>query len=68
MRYVPPDEEDLETEIEYDLDQEDATWLMRQRGRVTRAQRAQLTDNAVEELLDRHAPAGSKRRLLQCSS
>ena len=50
---MPPDDEDLETEIEYDLDQEDATWLMRQRGRVTRGQRAMLTDDAVEELLDR---------------
>lgn len=55
VRYVPPDEEDLENEIEYDLDQEDATWLMRQRGRVTRGQRAQLTDDAVEELMDRCA-------------
>ena len=53
IHYVPPDEVDLEDLVEYDLDQEDAAWLMRQRGRVTRRQRAMLTDDAIEELLDR---------------
>ena len=41
--------------MEYDLDEDDLAWLVKQRSSLSRALRAALTDSMLEQVLDRCA-------------
>lgn len=53
IRYVAPDEEELDCQVEYDLEDDDVAWLAETRRSVTRSLRQGLTEDIVERLIDR---------------
>ena len=68
IRYVPPDPDELDAHVEYDLEDDDSSWLAITRKTVPRELRPVLTEDLVERLIDRlekelHSQAMQVRQL-----
>lgn len=53
IRYVPPDHDELDGRVEYDLEDEDLAWTAATQKAISRSNRAAFTEELVERLIDR---------------
>lgn len=53
VRYVAPDLDELDSRVEYDLEDDDTAWLTTVRRTVQRPLRQSLTEDLLERLIDR---------------